>query len=151
MHYDIHEFARVQEQPTDAALHPATSLDGAQQTLLLRLPPSTSGALDGGGKRYETALLALVDGPIHPLLTELLGRRPDMVYLCMFYAGAQGVISLETLRLYAALRQLGVKLVVVTGEAACRSRTQVRTVADCQHMLWCLWLRHFAFALLHHA
>ena len=30
-------------------------------------------------------------------------------------AGAQGVISLETLRLYAMLRQLGVKLVVITG------------------------------------
>lgn len=43
VHYDIHEFAHVEEQPSAAGLYPATSLDGAQRTLLLRLPPSTSG------------------------------------------------------------------------------------------------------------
>ena len=44
VHYDVHEFARVEEEPTSAGLYPATSLDGVQRTLLLRLPPSTSGA-----------------------------------------------------------------------------------------------------------
>lgn len=43
-------------------------------------------------------------------------RKPSLWHFACHAAGAQGVISLDTLRLYAALRQLGVKLVVVTGK-----------------------------------
>lgn len=43
VHYDWAAFGRVAEEPTAQGLWPCTSLDGAQQTLLLRLPPSTSG------------------------------------------------------------------------------------------------------------
>ncbi|KAL4438989.1 hypothetical protein ABPG77_006926 [Micractinium sp. CCAP 211/92] len=64
-------WGQVAAQPDSAGLLPCTSPDGSRTTLLLRLPPSAS--------------------------------------------GAQGLISLPTLRLYAALRALGVKLVVITG------------------------------------
>ncbi|KAL4452622.1 hypothetical protein ABPG75_008284 [Micractinium tetrahymenae] len=64
-------WGQVADQPDNAGLLPCTSPDGSRSTLLLRLPPSAS--------------------------------------------GAQGLISLPTLRLYAALRALGVKLVVITG------------------------------------
>lgn len=45
VHYDWHEFATVAPEPNASGLYPATSLDGAAQAQLLRLPPSTSGAL----------------------------------------------------------------------------------------------------------
>lgn len=101
-----------------------------------RLPPPPAGAaaksgshlpmkvlftdLDGTCVHYDVAEFAAVDATptpdgCFPATALDGGARAQLLRLPPSTSGAQGVISLETLRLYAALRQLGVKIVVVSG------------------------------------
>jgi hypothetical protein len=99
VHYDWHTFGRIASEPTDRGLFSCTSLDGKQDALLLQLPPSTSG---------KVGLRSRARGGMH-------AAADTHRSLWLSFTGAQGVISVETLRLYAALRQLGIRIVVITG------------------------------------
>ena len=48
------------------------------------------------------------------------GRVAQVLKLPPSTSGSCGMISLDTLRLYASIRQLGVKLVLITGAHSCR-------------------------------
>ena len=76
--------------------------------------------LDGTCVHYDVPEFATVaDQPdatgLYPAASLDGARTTRLLRLPPSTSGAQGVISLETLRLYAALRQLGVKLVVISG------------------------------------
>lgn len=53
VHYDWPEFGQVASEPNERGLYPCTSLDGSQQALLMRLPPSTSGKLPAPPARHR--------------------------------------------------------------------------------------------------
>lgn len=114
IHYDLDDWATVVAEADPATgLYAATTKDGAARTQLLHLPPSTSGAC--AEPAHACRACGAGRGTHHNNAAAPPSTEPHPAAPSSLPAGAQGVISVQTLRLYASLRSLGVRLVVISG------------------------------------